>query len=404
MTVRTDQRSSRKRSLTKCQFVAFGSGVLLCAVLVLIGVLIIRPLNEYIYQHFGGLTDFVVIQTMFFIPPAAFAFAVARYAGRHDKMAFITCAVPALAFFLIGYLSDINTHIESAARHAMTGGILGFVPPLDVIGQLTKLFFPALWAAFAGAIGIGLHRFTKKKAFAAESEPEVEASHVFRWFVLVLAVCLVASLIGYASHVAAKNTPGARISHAQKVMTDADSSMEKKRSALWDLWRLQDDASTQTLRDAVKNQPAPLNVLAAAFLADRNDLTGLPLLGTELMKSSEWRSGGGKANMGSMLRGIENTEAIPVLVKLMKSPDAQTRSGAVQALRNTKSKEAIEALIGGLYDEEWQVRWISTLGLAEIVGHAKGEKSWGASRDTFKQDEQLYLDHWREWAKARSAQ
>jgi hypothetical protein len=46
--------------------------------------------------------------------------------------------------------------------------------------------------------------------------------------------------------------------------------------------------------------------------------------------------------------------------------------------------------------EEWQVRWISTLGLAEIVGHEKREKSWGPSRDTFKQDEQLYLEHWRE--------
>lgn len=394
---------SMKPTLTKCQFVAFGSGVLLCGVILLVATLVIRPLSEWFY-HFGGLSSFAIIQILLFIPPVGFAFAVARYAGRHDNVAFITCAVPALAFFLIGYLLDINTYIESAARHAMTGGCLGFVPPLHVPGQLSKMFFPALWAALAGATGIGLHRFIRKKVVVAESEPVAEVSYAFRWFVLALAVGVVASLIGYASYVGAKNTPKARVSHAQKVMTDAKSSMEQKRRALWDISQLRDEDGTRLLQFAVKNQPPPLNVFAAAELANRNDLTGLPLLEVELMKSSEWKSGGSWMNMGTMLRGIENPEAIPVLVKLMKSPDKGTRSGAVQALRNTKSKDAIEALIGGLYDEEWQVRWISTLGLAEIVGHGKGEKSWGPAHDTFKKDEPLYLDHWREWAKNRPAQ
>ncbi|MFZ4774983.1 MAG: HEAT repeat domain-containing protein [Terrimicrobiaceae bacterium] len=393
-----------KPTLTKCQFVAFGSGVLLCGVLLLVVAVVIRPLNEWFYQHIGGRITWVALQTMVFIPPVAFAFAVARYAGRYDKVAFITCAVPALAAFLIGYLLDINTYIESAARHAMTGGCLGFVPPLHVPGQLSKMFFPALWAALSGAIGIGLHRLTRKKVVVAESEPVVEVSHAFRWFVLALGVGVVASLIGYASYVAAKNTPGARVSHAEKVLAGANSSVTEKSRAIWDLWHLRDDGSTRILQEAVKNQPAPLNVLAAAFLANRNDLTGLPLLEVELMKSSELKSGGVNLKMGLMLQGIENPEAIPVLVKLMKSPDKGTRSGAVQALRNTKSKDAIESLVSGLYDEEWQVRWISTLGLAEIVGHGKGEKSWGPAHDTFKKDEQLYLDHWREWAKNRPSQ
>lgn len=392
-----------KPTLTKCQFVAFGAGVLLCGVILLVVALVIRPLNEWFY-HFGGLSSFVIIQILFFIPPVAFAFAVARYAGRHDKVSFITCGVPALAAFLIGYLLDINTYIESAVRHAMTGGCLGFVPPLDVPGQLSKMFFPALWAALAGAIGIGLHRLTRKKVVVVESEPVGEVGHAFRWFVLALGVGMVASLIGYASYVGAKNTPGARVSHAEKILAGANSSVIEKSHALSDLCHLRDDGSTQILRDAVKNQPAPMNVLAAAFLVDRNDLTGLPLLEVELMKSSEWKSGGVKLNMGAMLRGIENPEAIPVLTKLMKSPDKGARSGAVQALRNTKSKDAIESLIGGLYDEEWQVRWISTLGLAEIVGHGKGEKSWGPAHDEFQKNEQLYLDHWREWAMNRPVQ
>ena len=106
------------RPLTKCQFVAFGAGVLLCGVTLLVATLVIRPLNEVLYQHFGGWTALVVIQTILFISPVGFAFAVARYAGRHDKVAFITCAVPALAAFLIGYLLDINTYIKRGVSPA----------------------------------------------------------------------------------------------------------------------------------------------------------------------------------------------------------------------------------------------------------------------------------------------
>lgn len=392
---------SHSRSLTKCQFVAFGAGVLLCGVILLVAVLGASPRNEWIAQHFGDLSSFVIIQALFFFLAAGFAFVVARYAGRHDKVAFITCAVPALAFFLMGYLLDINTSIESSARHAMTGGCLGFVPPLNVIGQLIKMFFPALWAALAGAIGIGLHRLTRKKVVVAESESVGEVGHAFRWFVLALGVGVVASLIGYASYVGAKNTPEARASQVEKILANPKSSEMEKTHALWDLWSLQDDASTPIFQDVVKSQPAPLNVLAAAFLVNRNDLTGLPLLEAHLMKSWKlvWESG--DMNLGRVLEFVENPEAIPVLSRLMKAPDKGVRRSAARALGNTKSKRAIEALIGGLDDEDSDVRWACVSGLAEIVGYGKGERGWGPAHDAFKNDEQLYLDHWREWAKNR---
>jgi hypothetical protein len=376
---------SHSRSLTKCQFVAFGAGVLLCGVILLVAVLGASPRNEWIAQHFGDLSSFVIIQALFFFLAAGFAFVVARYAGRHDKVAFITCAVPALAFFLMGYLLDINTSIESSARHAMTGGCVGFVPPLHVIGQLIKMFFPSIWAALAGVAGLSLHRLARKRGVVIESDPVVEVGHAFRWFVLALGVGVVASLIGYASYVGAKNTPEARASQVEKILANPKSSEMEKTHALWDLWSLQDDASTPIFQDVVKSQPAPLNVLAAAFLVNRNDLTGLPLLEANLMKSPEWIPGVGQINMGLMLEGIRNPQAIPVLVKLMKSPDSRIRSGAVQALWNTKSKDAIEALIGGLYDESWQVRWISTLGIGRDCRAWKGSTGLGASARCFQE-------------------
>ncbi len=80
-----------KRSLSKCQFVAFGSGALLSGVMLLVIAFGVRPLGEKLYQQLGGQFAFVV-QTISFIPPVVFAFFVARYAKGHDKVAFLCSA------------------------------------------------------------------------------------------------------------------------------------------------------------------------------------------------------------------------------------------------------------------------------------------------------------------------
>lgn len=387
-----------ERPLSKCQFVAFGAGVLQCFILGGISILL-RPLHESLYFRAGGIAIWMT-SALALLLPVAFAFGMARYAGRHDKVAFITCAVPALVIFLTGYLLDINIWIESGMRHFMTGGCLGYVPPLDVLGQVKKMLPPAFGALLAGTIGIALHRLTGKNPPPVENKME-DHSHVFRWFLLVVASVLVAVPVAYALHVTAKNTPEARIAHAEKILTATNSTDTEKSHVLWDIRNLPGDRSTKLLRDAAQHQPSPVNVLAAAFLTGRGDISALPLLEPELMKSANWKSGGVSMDLGAMIGNIDNPAAIPILARLMNAPDAKTRQGAARSLRHTTSNGAIEPLIGGLYDEDWEVRWLSVLGLAEIVGSPKGERSRPPSRDSFQNNEQPCLAHWRKWAETR---
>lgn len=82
----------------------------------------------------------------------------------------------------------------------------------------------------------------------------------------------------------------------------------------------------------------------------------------------------------------------------MNASDTGTRRGAAQALRNIGTQDAVKPLVQGLYDSDWEVRWLSTMGLAGIVGPDEDGNSWYPASDGFKEDEQLYLDHWRTWA------
>ena len=103
---------------------------------------------------------------------------------------------------------------------------------------------------------------------------------------------------------------------------------------------------------------------------------------------------------GSLLEAIGDIQAAPILARLMKSPDPQIRLGASLALRHMDTKESVEALIGGLNDPEWEVRWTSVLGLAEIIGPKQGN-SWHPDMNTFKAGEKKYLDHWNAWPASR---
>jgi HEAT repeat protein len=73
----------------------------------------------------------------------------------------------------------------------------------------------------------------------------------------------------------------------------------------------------------------------------------------------------------------------------------------VRALRNIKTETAIKPLAGALDDSDWEVRWGAVMGLAAIAGPDKDGNSWYPAYDAFKENERLYLDHWREWLQQR---
>jgi HEAT repeat protein len=85
----------------------------------------------------------------------------------------------------------------------------------------------------------------------------------------------------------------------------------------------------------------------------------------------------------------------------MSSADEQTRRDAAGALRKIGTEAVIAPLSKALYDEDWEVRWMAVMGLAGVAGPDEDDESWYPSHSAFKENEQHYLDHWREWVKKK---
>jgi len=161
------------------------------------------------------------------------------------------------------------------------------------------------------------------------------------------------------------------------------------------------DDSNSVLRHAADKLFSPLNVLAASALISHNDISVLPLFEEAARRSSilevKDNNYSLSLNLGVALEEVRDQAAIPSLTRLMEASDAGTRRGAAQALRNIGTEAAIKPLAKGLYDVDWEVRWLSVMGLAGI----EQKTSWYPAYDNFKQNEQLYLDHWRAWVRQR---
>jgi len=173
--------------------------------------------------------------------------------------------------------------------------------------------------------------------------------------------------------------------------------------ALEALSSIKTTAGTESLRRATKTLDHPLDVVAALCLLNRNDISGLPIVERELQNSPRLEIKDATIHsefaIANSLMGIHDQGAIPALTRLMSSPDAETRRGAANALRNTESVDAVEPLVKALYDPDFDVRWMAVMGLAGIAGPDSDKKSWYPARDEFQRNEDLYLEHWRDWAR-----
>lgn len=160
------------------------------------------------------------------------------------------------------------------------------------------------------------------------------------------------------------------------------------------------------LKAAARELASPLNVLASYILLHHNDVSMLPLLEKSLQKSSKLfvqaEGGSWEFNLSAALTYIKDEAAIPALGRLIRSSDAQTRRDAAGALRGIGTEAIIAPLSKALYDDDWEVRWMAVMGLASVAGaDEEDDQSWYPSHQAFKENEQRYLDHWREWVKEK---
>jgi len=96
---------------------------------------------------------------------------------------------------------------------------------------------------------------------------------------------------------------------------------------------------------------------------------------------------------------VRNARAIPMLERLLSSPDNIVREAATQALWHIGTQAAVPALVQKLQDPDEKVLFYAVRGLSDIAG----EYGWGGpSEREFHENQQKYVTHWQEWAKNRA--
>jgi hypothetical protein len=180
------------------------------------------------------------------------------------------------------------------------------------------------------------------------------------------------------------------------VLRSLEMSRDQKREAMFVLSDTGGPVSVSALRSSLEEQDQTLRLSAAAALLMLGDVSALPVAEEVLLHPDKNLSPELLHNLRAGIRlGVRDVATVPTLARLLSAVDREARRAAVEALRNTKAPAAIAALAEALEDDNADVRYVATIGLAEITG----QDEWRPGPDEFAQDDARYLSHWRDWAR-----
>lgn len=209
----------------------------------------------------------------------------------------------------------------------------------------------------------------------------------------------------YPSVIAIPGAPGATGSAVDRVTAELAyvlvcpqaSSLERKQS-VYALRTLRTQAARSALAIGARDHDDSVRVGAMAALLAQNDISFLAPAADLMLQPSQSRSVDQNLvdNLAYAIRfGLKDPKAIPTLGALLHAENVLVRRGAASALRNTKDPAAIKPLIKGLEDSDREVRYCAVVGLGDLTG----QDEWTPAIDYFYKNEQMFLNHWREWAK-----
>jgi len=184
--------------------------------------------------------------------------------------------------------------------------------------------------------------------------------------------------------------------HLGAVVESESTRQGQRHDALFALGTIRNSESTALLRRALEEKDDDLRLNAAAFLLERNDISGLEIAERALMNQGVGPSTLNHNLDFSIGQGVKNEKAVPILSRLAGSQDAQTRRAAASALRHTGSRSALKPLAAMLDDSDFEVRYEAVLGLAQITGNP----NWVPNMDRFRSEEGKYIKHWHDWKAA----
>ncbi len=185
------------------------------------------------------------------------------------------------------------------------------------------------------------------------------------------------------------------VAAVSRVLESTLSTASERMTAVFILSRSKTAASTAALRAALKDASVEGRLSAAGALLERNDTTGLDIAADALLHGSPDTSLPLYHNLlYGISEGVKDVHVIPVLKTLVDSRDPEIRRATASALMHTQSRDAIGPLLTTLQDSDFDARYYSAVGLAEITGQTE----WRPNEDDFRSDQAKYLKHWREWS------
>lgn len=189
-------------------------------------------------------------------------------------------------------------------------------------------------------------------------------------------------------------TPLDEVTNALLQVLVAPGAREQEAlEALAALATIRTDSATDGLRSALEISSGQLRLRIAARLVARSDLRGLEPVADALQHSAGLPEQLISELAGS-LGGLRDPKSVPTLRGLLETNDQRVIQGAAIALRQTHSREALEPLSTLLSNGDERVRYYAVVGMGEITG----QDNWTPAFDEFRQHENKYVSHWREWA------
>jgi hypothetical protein len=177
-----------------------------------------------------------------------------------------------------------------------------------------------------------------------------------------------------------------------------DSTDGEKRSALFALDWDQDSAAAPFLKAVlglpnVRTDPT-LRMAIVSYLLHWRDLNVLPLAEQDLFDQSVQTSTFPKSNLVQAISSLEPKISIPILARVLKSPEPEDRVAAARFLEYTNSQNALSVLLSDLDDPNHEVQFA----VMQSLGNLTNQYQWRPN--TVDPDSQwnACVQHWREFA------
>jgi len=180
------------------------------------------------------------------------------------------------------------------------------------------------------------------------------------------------------------------------VIPAPDSSTEQKLEALYELNGVYDRGVINVLHTALADPNAKVQVSAVADLLRLDDVSVLDKAQSAFDAPPNQVPEYLLHNLAySISVGVKTEKVVPALRALMHARFTEARRAAAQVLGRTHDFAAVVALVPGLEDPDFEVRYETVNALATITGQSE----WTTNLSSYRRDETSYLKYWRGWVK-----